>query len=400
MKTKITGVLIIHNDCSLLKYALDSAKDLIDELIIVDGAYKWVAPFCKLLGENPEKSTDDLIKIVEDSGIPYKYFSGVWDSETHKRDFSLRQATHDFIMLIDSDELFEINRTELDDFCESGKAIGDCYFPLYFTPDYVGFSTGLKTPPVKAIFLNKRDFSVKSLVDSLFLLVPEGERVERIENQFKYKNKLGTVHHLSLFRADDSGFRRSRFYNLLSMRVSKNLKLFSDDKYENDNQFFNLISSLDEETMESLNNFFEFHRITAAHPNIKSNQYFNHYANSDVYYQNIINNAYQGMIQEQSKLLNKRSNKNYKVINSRPIFIDVTSLHNNITLDSSSAKEFSVVLHSENQGGRYENECKVKAVGEGKLQLIIPEIENISRKVLEIIPKGIGRVLDFKYTLD
>lgn len=400
LNKKVTGILIIHNDSSMLEMALDSAKEFIDDLVVVDGAYKWVAPFCELLGENSYKSSDNLIGILDDSKIPYQYFSGIWDSETHKREFSLQQAKNDFLMLIDSDELFDLDVKEVNNFIESGKAIGDCFFPLYFSPECVGFSTGLKTPPVKAIFLNKRDYGIKSLVNSLFLLVPDGERTKKIANNLKYKIKLGYVHHLSLFRSDGSGFRRSRFYNLLAMRVNKKLNSVSSEEFENDEEFFRIINDFDREQMEALNNLFEFHRITAAFPNVKSNQYFDKLRPASNSKFHSVMNKYEGMISEQSKLFALRSNIVFNVLSSKPIFIDVSNQPACLlTIFSNKSSEISVVLHYESSKERSFVNLDSILINESEWKLSIVDNKDATRKVLEIVPRSKFKIVDFKYCL-
>ena len=64
---EVTGLIIIHNDSQMLKPALESVKGFVSKLVVVDGAYEWVAPFCELNSESPTTSQDELIKILEES---------------------------------------------------------------------------------------------------------------------------------------------------------------------------------------------------------------------------------------------------------------------------------------------------------------------------------------------
>jgi len=98
--------------------------------MIVDGAYEWVAPFCKMHNQDPEKSSDNWLDIIKRTGLPYEHYSGLWQNETHKRMFSLEQAKTNLIMSIDSDELFELDDEKLKDFYDSGKGFGECFLPL------------------------------------------------------------------------------------------------------------------------------------------------------------------------------------------------------------------------------------------------------------------------------
>lgn len=395
---KVSGILIIHNDSSLLEYAIESAKPYIDELVVVDGAYKWVAPFCSELNESPNESTDDLMSKLERCGVPVKYFKGVWESETHKRKFSLEQASYDYMMLIDSDEVFELDSDLVGKFLESEQAIGECYFPLYFDKNIVGYSTGLKSPPLKEIFLNKKHYSVQALVNSLFLLVPDGERGERISNKDRFKENLGVVHHLSLFRTDNSGYRRSRFYNLLAMRVAKKLTLLNGLEFGSDEEFYSLLLELADEKITALNSLFEFHRITAAFPAIKSNQYLSEFASSSDEVKSLIAELFDRMLIEQSRLLRSREGKEFSVFANKSLFVDVTSIIGRefeVVCDASP----SVVAHIESDCSRDEIDIQFESKND-KWVCVLPLVA-CRRMVLEIVPlHSSNGVIEFSYHCD
>ena len=55
------------------------------ELIVVDGAYEWMAPFLRSTGRNPLKSDDIIYQKIQASGIPYKVINKIWKNEVEKR---------------------------------------------------------------------------------------------------------------------------------------------------------------------------------------------------------------------------------------------------------------------------------------------------------------------------
>ncbi|MGE0682737.1 MAG: hypothetical protein AB7P69_17770 [Candidatus Binatia bacterium] len=317
----VTGVLVIHNDCSLLADTLRTAAPYIDNLLIADGAYEWVAPFCLREGEDPTRSTDEMLDIVESARIPYRYIPGLWKSETHKRSASLEQAKCDRIMLIDSDELYDVDDAALDSFFRSGKALASLDCPLYMHPDVVTYHRATSCLPSKQVFINKLRHNVSDIVGSLWLLLPEEERTRRITGRDVLRESVGVLHHLSLFRTGGNPYRRSRFYNLLSMRIGKSIGLAGGGRFEDDAAFLSLLTTLDQ---EALNTLFHFHRIAAAFPALKENQYLGEAPAPRAVQAEQIRHAYDGMLADQASRTRWAMGRTHRVFVERPIFLDVT----------------------------------------------------------------------------
>jgi hypothetical protein len=380
----ITGLIIIHNDAQMLQKALDSVSDIVSKLIVVDGAYEWVAPFSYLNGENAESSSDDLLEILKQSEIPYEVFTGIWKNESHKRLFSIEQCKTDFALLIDSDEVFELDKTLVDEFMCSGKGIAECLFPLYYSPECIGINPNFGGPTRKSALLNLKDFSATEIVDSLFLLVPEDERIKGITNQQRFKKTIGTIHHLSIFRFGQEAYRRARFYNLLSMRINKKLSVVDEKEFENDEQFFNLITALSENNLSALDNFFRFHKISASFPVIKSNQVIiKSEANEKI--KKIVCDCYSEMIAQHYNSLVDISKKRIRYFFNKPMFIDVTKVSQikpfiefNIYDDESVLVNYN--LYHEKDGERR----IIKNSSSHNHKISFPETLDFDRAVLEI----------------
>ena len=322
----ITGALIIHNDASLLDLTLKTIAPYVDRLLVVDGAYRWVSPFCRLHNEDPEKSTDNMISLLDASGIPYDYYSDVWESETHKRMFSIEQAKTNLIMTVDSDELCEIDILALRAYQDSDKVFGQCNFPLYLTPNVIGHNKAFNGPPRKPIFINKKNVSTRQIVDSLYLLVPDSERTLKLPNQDTYQEILGTVHHVSTFRSYDGSYRRARFYSLLAMRIAGNLNLLGGGVILDDSHFFDVISNLENDKFEALDTTFAFHRIAAGFPNIKTNQFLVEAPIAPLDIKASIIESFERMRRTQSFHFFSTMDKWIKIFSGKSIFLDVSEL--------------------------------------------------------------------------
>src|SRR4051812_11925913 len=81
--------MIVKNESQWLRQALTSVKDLVDEIIIVDTG-----------------SEDSTVEIAKSFGA--KIFSIPWENDFSKaRNYSLEQATSDWILVLDADEVIE-----------------------------------------------------------------------------------------------------------------------------------------------------------------------------------------------------------------------------------------------------------------------------------------------------
>ncbi|UBU47528.1 hypothetical protein LCW13_10675 [Cobetia amphilecti] len=341
----ISAILIIHNDHSLLEYSLESVKNYVDEIVVVDGAYDWVAPIFEHLGVLPYETEDkkELIDILDRSGISYKYYNGTWLNETEKRKFGITQAKYDNIMNIDSDEFFDIDIDLLDEFYNSPElVIGNCSFPLYFTKDKIGQAKGIKSPPNKAVFVNRNNATVEEIVDSMFLMVPNSERVKKLPNSKVSNARIGVIHHLSNFRSINGGHNRARFYNMLSSRVSGNINLLSNIKINSDHELVEVLKKQDKRTIIALNNSFYFHRLTIGYPVIKDNQEI--VDSNESVYSNFIEKIYNEFLADMENNLIKNSRKEWILFSGKKIFLDVT-----YAITNSKSLRFFANQHDLNQ---------------------------------------------------
>ncbi|MBO9468080.1 hypothetical protein TRP8649_00896 [Pelagimonas phthalicica] len=319
--TETTGVLIIHNDSSLLAETLQSAKHLVDSLVVVDGAYDWVAPFCEMNGEDPEKSTDNLLEILDQSGLPYTYHTGTWQNETHKRQASLEFVKTDRVMLIDSDEIYNIDDDKLQTFWASGKVMASLQAPLFLHQDVVTWHSASNAYPLKPVFLNLAGQEIETVVASLWLLLPDSEKGEIVDRALIERVPLGIFYHLSMFRTDNNPYRRSRFYNLLSMRVGKRIGLDINKEFSSDAEFTELVR---QSNRVAMNNMFNLHRLAAAFPQKKNNQDLVIFDFDIPAHGEIVAKAYQDMLADQRARTEALRGTPFEMFIGRGAFLDMT----------------------------------------------------------------------------
>jgi hypothetical protein len=137
MPAKFSAYLTIYNDWEFLEQVLRSIAPYIDELVVVDGAFEWMAPYLTAMGQNPHKSDPRVYDIVAASGIPYRIISEVWANEVEKRAAGYRACQGPYACRIDSDEIMFFDEKELERFFRRGSAVGQIEMPTYIAPGWV-----------------------------------------------------------------------------------------------------------------------------------------------------------------------------------------------------------------------------------------------------------------------
>lgn len=91
---KISACMIVKNEEKNIKKCIDSYKDVVDEIIVVDTG-----------------STDNSVKIAQNLGAKVFYFQWINDFSKAKN-FALSKASGDWIVFLDADEYFDKSQSE------------------------------------------------------------------------------------------------------------------------------------------------------------------------------------------------------------------------------------------------------------------------------------------------
>lgn len=390
----VTGTIIIHNDASMLGHALSSAQPYVDRLVVVDGAYEWAAPFCELNGERPDRSTDNLIEVLDKSGIPYEYISGTWRSETEKRTASIEAAGTDRIMRIDADEIYQVDEEELERFWLSDSSLGAMSAPLFLSPGTILSNARGVHDSRAPIFFNLKNASISDILNGLWLVRPKNER-ERPNSVAKIYNKsLGVFFHLSPMRSAENSYRRARFYCLVSMRIAQTVGFGVNRKFATDRELLDILLSLDHGAVDCA---FRLHRIASSFPELKAGQALMEYTVSDPQYISAIQDIYEEMMFSQRVKCYSFLDSPRKYFSGRQNFLDVTAAVQD------GAAGFRIAPH-------YDSTCSIKLhldFGvyreeiDGVYEVLLPSFRGSSttpRRVLieYVVRSPVGYVEDIK----
>lgn len=135
--TKFGAYLSIYNDWDILVPALKSIAPYIDELIVVDGAYEWMAPYVRAIGYDPAESDSHVYEAIESVGIRFRVISGVWQNEIQKRIAGYTACQQRYIFRVDADEVYFFYADALESFLARDDAVAMMDMPIYMCPGFI-----------------------------------------------------------------------------------------------------------------------------------------------------------------------------------------------------------------------------------------------------------------------
>jgi hypothetical protein len=263
-----SAYMISHCDDDFLEQAIASVIERVDELVFVDGAYRWVAPLLARSGMDPERSGQKTHDILASFGSKIRYFQGLWDDELHKRSFGYSQCQGDMIIRIDSDEIFDFDDNAYEAFLRSDHGVGEMEFPLLLTPHSQRLQSGLRaTPRQCAVFKSSYFHSPLDHCAWLWLVLTpeERERLGAVEQRCLYPEPVIRTAHLTALRTPRTAVNRARFYTLQYFRSTGEFDWTYDQTAVNQPedkipQIFNLMSA------DEYSSYLEGHEIVSGFP--------------------------------------------------------------------------------------------------------------------------------------
>lgn len=250
VRPKISAYLSIYNDADILDMALKSVLGYVDELIVVDGAYEWMAPFLRSTGRNPLKSDDIIYQKIQASGIPYKVINKIWKNEVEKRIAGFEATSLQYVMRIDADEVLMFDDAALNGYFASGCAVAEMYMPNYAAPGWVIQGTRLidkyRTYPRQSLLFDRSRISSSEHLRYLWLVLtadqlPDDHKKQKIFPVYEFP--IAFCAHLTNWRYVESSAIRSSFYTMNWMRQNGApwINEIGKNKIQNFDKFFDIV---------------------------------------------------------------------------------------------------------------------------------------------------------------
>ena len=216
--TKLSAYLSVYNDWDILEPALRSIKPFVDELVVVDGGYKWMAGFLDATGRDPEKSDPRVYQAIEAAGIPFRVISRVWENEIEKRLAGYMACKHRFIYRVDADEIMHFDEN-LEAFLRAGGAVAGTEIPLYLAPGSImGRKDDAEIERLCFLFDSKR-VSAEAHLTYLWLILATDQLPNVTDRPPVFPAPVAFTAHLSLWRTPLTSINRATFYALTHIRA-------------------------------------------------------------------------------------------------------------------------------------------------------------------------------------
>jgi FkbM family methyltransferase len=216
--TKFSAYLSVYNDWDILEPALRSMKPFVDELVVVDGGYRWMAGFLDATGRDPEKSDPRVYQAIEAAGIPFRVISRMWDSELEKRLAGYTACQNRFIYRIDADEILHFD-ANLDAFLQAGAAVAEMEMPLYMAPGWIVGRNGDARIERQCFLFDSKQVSAEAHLNYLWLVLTTEQLPHAVERPPVFPAPIAFNAHLSLWRTPATSINRAAFYSLNYIRA-------------------------------------------------------------------------------------------------------------------------------------------------------------------------------------
>jgi glycosyltransferase involved in cell wall biosynthesis len=215
----VSAYLSLLDDWDILQPALRSVIDRVDEIIVVDGAYRWMLPYFAKSGRDPSHSLPQVYDALAALGPKIRVIRGVWENEMDKRIAGYAACAGRYRYRVDADEIFFFNEDKLRQFFDSAYAVGQMEMPTYIVPGLVSGAPGQPLPRQSFLFDSDK-ISAAEHLSYLWLVLPAWERAKCGEprGEMIFPDSLAFNAHLTHWRPPSSALARARFYIMNYMR--------------------------------------------------------------------------------------------------------------------------------------------------------------------------------------
>ena len=213
MATGCSAYLSIYNDWDILAPALASVKPYIDELVVVDGGYSWMAPYAQRTGRSLILSDDRVYDAIESSGIPYRVISKPWANEIEKRMAGYDACTTRHVFRIDADEILFFDTAALERYFSQGEAVGEMVMPTHVAPGWILGNTETTRIGRQSFLFDRKQIDTASHLAYLWLVL-EADSLPTSAGRHApvFADPLAYNAHLTNWRTPSTARSRAGFY--------------------------------------------------------------------------------------------------------------------------------------------------------------------------------------------
>lgn len=218
---KASAYLSVFDDWDLLSASIASIAPFVDEIVVVDGAYRWMAPFFAATGRDPAYSDERVRQALAPWGGKLRWINQLWDNEPQKRAAGYAACTHDRIFRVDSDEVLFMDGAALERHLSGGRAVAEMSMPIMVAPKWIRGQPG-HPPERQALLFDRTQLGPDDHLAYLWLVLPPEERARLAAPDAARisPDPVAFNAHLTHWRPPASALTRARFYVLNWLRES------------------------------------------------------------------------------------------------------------------------------------------------------------------------------------
>ena len=221
----LSAYVSLYDDASLLGPALAAAAPLVDEIVVVDGAYAWMAPF--LAGRDLTRSGPRVEAALAPFHGKLRVLHGTWANEPEKRATGFAACRNRYVLRLDADEVFVPDHAALRRFRDGPHGVGQAPAPTLAAPGWMQAPAGGGPFTPLGVAFDREQVSALDHLAHLWLVMPDVERarIPPSDPAVIAPDPVGFVAHLTTWRLPEDAANRARFYILNYVRETGRLPL-------------------------------------------------------------------------------------------------------------------------------------------------------------------------------
>jgi hypothetical protein len=210
----LSSYISIFDDWDLLQPSLASVAPIVDEIVVVDGAYEWMTPYLDTVTRKASRSRDEVYDVLATFGKKIRVINGVWRHETHKRQMGYEACAGRYVLRNDADEVMFWDAARFADFVRAGQAVGQMEMPIYVAPGKIRAASATSPIERQSFLFDKQQMTSWQHLSYLWLVLPEFEQatLQAQNPDAIFAEPIAFTAHLTHWRSPATAVNRARFY--------------------------------------------------------------------------------------------------------------------------------------------------------------------------------------------
>jgi tetratricopeptide (TPR) repeat protein len=266
---RLSVYMSIFDDWDLLPDALAAVAPFADEIVIVDGAYRWMAPMLEANGRDPRHSVPEVAACFTPYLHKLRILSGLWEDEMDKRSTGYAACQGRYVLRFDADEIMFLTQELIAAAIARGYPVASVEMPTYTLPGWI--STHLREDGTlgdierQCVFFDRSVISAEEHLTYLWLVLGKAEKARLGKPDLRKVDPIPLAYnaHLTCWRSPQTSAHRARFYVMNWMRDEETVPWLGGIAARQEDGFSAFFAALSPSEFQSL---LRGHEISAGQP--------------------------------------------------------------------------------------------------------------------------------------